>query len=224
MNKTILILSGAVLLTPALSAGTVYFDFTYTGAGVSASGRLQTSYVAPGEYLITGVSGQRNGAPITAFLYPTTGAPGSPVYISNGSSVDNLLFVPPVHGPFSNWNGSNNSPSGFVFQTRDGEFNPFTTNGLTYEYNLSAGGSSYGPLIQFSATQASPEPESLALIGSGLVALGWMLRRRSRSSSRGGSQDKFIDNEVRNISANRLQFVDRVMGLNNLGPGTFVIW
>ena len=117
--------------------------------------------VVPGEYLITGVSGQRDGSAITAFLYPTTGDPGSLIYISNGSSVDNLLFVPPLSGPFSNWAASDDTPSGFVFETKDGQFNPFTTNGNTYEYNLSVGGSANGIPIQFSVVEQTPEPEPL---------------------------------------------------------------
>ncbi len=178
MKRIVSVLAAAVWLVPAASAGSIYFQFTYSGPGVSASGILTTTPVAPGEYLITGVSGQRNGSPITAFLYPTTGAPGSLVYISNGSSIDNLLFEPQVNGPFSDWTGSNDSPSGFVFQTQDGQFNPFTTNGQTYEYNVTQDGSSDGIPIQFSAVETGPEPETLALIGSGLLGLGWRLRRR----------------------------------------------
>ena len=203
MKRSLLFLAAAVLPAPALFAGTVYFNFTYTGSGVSASGTLTTTLVVPGEYLITGVTGQRNGVPITSLLYPTTGIPGSPVYISNGSSIDNLLFVPPVHGTFSNWTGSNDSPSGFVFQTQNGvEYNPFTTNGLTYEYNLTAGGSGYGPQIQFSVTQSTPEPETLALIGSGLLGLGCLLRRRVRPARRASSWSGIMDSRVANSMMN----------------------
>jgi hypothetical protein len=155
--------------------------------------------VVPGEYLITGVSGQRDGSAITAFLYPTTGDPGSLIYISNGSSVDNLLFVPPLSGPFSNWAASDDTPSGFVFETKDGQFNPFTTNGNTYEYNLSVGGSANGIPIQFSVVEQTPEPEPLALIGTGLLGLGGRVRRRlatARSAGRTGSIIKY--SEVRN--------------------------
>ncbi len=63
---------------------------------------------------MTGVSGQWNGDPRTAFLYPATGAPGSLVHISHGSGVDNLLFEPRVNGPFSDWMESNDTPGGFV--------------------------------------------------------------------------------------------------------------
>jgi MYXO-CTERM domain-containing protein len=183
LRKPLLVLAATVFMAPAVLAGTVYFEFTYTGPGVSASGVLTTTPVVPGEYLITGVSGERNGDPITAFLYPTTGAPGSLVYISNGSSVDNLLFVPPLSGPFSDWTGSNDTPSGFVYQTADGEFNPYTTNGLTYEYNLTVGGSDDGIPIQFSAVEESSEPPSLPLIAAGLAALGGLLRRRRHGTA-----------------------------------------
>jgi hypothetical protein len=179
-------LTATVLLIPAARASTVYFDFTYAGAGVSASGVLATTRVVPGEYLIAAVSGQRNGSPITAFLYPTTSMPGSLVYISNNSSVDNLLFLPQLQGPFSNWTGSNDAPSGFVFETQDGEFNPFTTTGNTYEYNLSVGGTNDGIPIYFSAVAAAPEPAPLAPIGTGLLRLAWLLRRRPASNQSAG--------------------------------------
>lgn len=199
MKKTVLVLAAAVLSAAAAHAGTIYLDFAYSGPGVNASGILTTTPVVPGEYLISGITGQRNGVPITAFLYPTTGAPGSLVYISNGSSIDNLLFLPPLPGPFSNWNGSNNSPSGFVFETANGtEYNPFTTNGLTYEYNLTANGSSYGPQIQFSVTQATPEPETLALIGSGLLGLGWLARRRLGVAGRARAGARINDTDIEN--------------------------
>ncbi|MGO9240101.1 MAG: hypothetical protein ACLQBJ_04750 [Bryobacteraceae bacterium] len=54
---------------------------------------------------MTRVSGQWNGDPITVFLYPATGAPGSLVHISHGSSVGNLPFEPQVNGWFSDWRG-----------------------------------------------------------------------------------------------------------------------
>ncbi|MGD0577305.1 MAG: PEP-CTERM sorting domain-containing protein [Bryobacteraceae bacterium] len=198
MKKTVLVLAAAVLSAAAAHAGTIYLDFAYSGPGVNASGVLTATTVAPDEYLITGVTGQRNGTPITAFLYPTTGAPGSLVYISNGSSIDNLLFLPPLPGPFSNWNGTNDSPSGFVFQTKDGQFNPYTTNGVTYEYNLSVGGSGYGIPIQFSATPEAPEPATLALLGSGLLGLGRLARRRVGRAGRARAGVRINDTDVAN--------------------------
>lgn len=174
-------LTAESLAAPGAHAGAVYFAFTHTEPGVSARGILATTLVVPGEYPITGVSGQRNGSPITAFLYPTTEAQGDMVYISNGSGINNLLSPPPLHGPFSNWTGSSGTPSGFVFETEDGQVNPYTTDGNTYEYDLSVGGSGYGIPIHFSAVQEAPEPGPLALVGTGLLALGGLLLlRRSR--------------------------------------------
>ena len=66
---------------------------------------MTTTPVVPVEYLMTRVSGQWNGDPITVFLYPATGAPGSLVHISHGSSVGNLPFEPQVNGWFSDWRG-----------------------------------------------------------------------------------------------------------------------
>jgi len=180
--------AAAVSLTPAAEAGSVYFEFKYRGPGLSAGGTVTTMPVVPDEYLMTGVSGQRNVAPITAFLYPASGAPGSLVYISTGSSVDNLLFEAQVNRSFSAWMGSNDTHGRFVDQTADGGFNPFTTNGLTYEYNLTAGGSDDSIPMQFPATEETPGPASLALAGANLAGLARLLRRRcwrGRAPARG---------------------------------------
>jgi len=215
-------LTAAVLLGRTADTGAVYFEFTFTGPGVSASGILTTTAVVPGEYLITGASGQRNGSTITALLYPTTGIPGSLVHISNGSSVDSLLLLLPLQGPVSNWTGADNTPSGFVFENTDGEFNPFTTNGNTYEHKLSVGGA--GVPIHFSVTENS-ESGPLALIGTELVGLGWRLARRLATAGSGdwpGAINKYcqvnISLEIRRRPA------DRVIEPNNLSPGTLGFW
>jgi hypothetical protein len=214
----------AVLLGPTSHTGLVYFEFTYTGPGIGTSGILTTMPVVPGEYLIAGVSGQRNGSPITAFLYPTTSMPGSLVHISNGSSVDNLLLLPPLQGPFSDWTGSDDTPSGLVFENTDGEFNPFTTNGNTYEYNLSLGGSGAGIPIHFSVTE-NPEPGPLALIGTDLVGLGWRLGRSPATAGSGGWPGAINKYAEVNISLKiRRRRADRVIEPNNLSPGTLGFW
>jgi len=220
MKIIMLGLAAVLLLVPTAHAGAVYFEFTYTGPGVSASGILTTTPVVPGEYLITGVSGQRNGSPITAFLYPTTSMPGSPVHISNGSSVDNLLLLPPLPGPSSNWTGSDDTPSGFVFESTDGEFNPFTTNGNTYEYNLSLGGSGDGIPIHFTTT-GNPVSGPLALIGSGLLGICWLLRLRvalAHPGARSSSTIKYSD--VNEFAKDLRRPADRVIEPNNPSPGT----
>jgi hypothetical protein len=213
-------LTAAVLLGRTADTGAVYFEFTFTGPGVSASGILTTTAVVPGEYLITGVSGQRNGSPITAFLYPTTGMPGSLVYISHGSSVDNLLLLLPLQGPCSNWTGSDDTPSGLVFESTDEEFNPFTTNGNTYEYNLSAGGSGDGSPIHFSVTENS-EPGPLALIGTGLLGMDRLLRLRVAPAHPGTRSSSIIKySDVNEFAKGWRRPVDRVIEPNNPSPGT----
>ncbi len=213
-------LAAVVLLAPTAHAGAVYFEFTYTGPVVSASGTLTTTPVVSSEYLITGVSGQRNGSPITAFLYPTTGMPGSLVHISNGSSVDSLLLLPPLQGPVSNWMGADNTPSGLVFESTDGEFSPFTTNGNTYEYNLSMGGSGDGIPIHFSITE-NPEPGPLALIGTGLLGMDRLLRLRVAPAHPGAWASSIIKySDVNEFAKGWRRRADRVIEPNNPSPGT----
>jgi hypothetical protein len=61
----------------------VAFDFSYSGPGISASGILIATSEANGEYLVTGISGERNGQTIT-------GMAGAGTFASN----DNQIYYP----------------------------------------------------------------------------------------------------------------------------------
>ncbi len=171
---------------------------------------------------MTRVSGQRNGDPRTAFLYGATGAPGSLVYISNGSSVNNLLFEPQANRSFSAWTGANDMPGGFIYQTAGGEFNPFTNNGLTCEYKLTAGGSDDAIPMQSPATEETSGPASLALAGANLPGLARLLRRRCRRGRAPGSR-RIVMLKVEKSPKALARATDTVIELNSCGPGTFGI-
>ncbi|MGA3098465.1 MAG: hypothetical protein ABSF25_18585 [Bryobacteraceae bacterium] len=143
----------------ALSAGIASadeFTFSYSSvldSSVTASGIITANNDGGGVYTITGITGTRNGDPITFVQSPDPGA----------FAVDNNLIVPPNPAYLSS-TGS----SGFVISTVDGDFNPWYdyngsfggTTGLYYEYD---GGSVPGTEITFTATDV-PETSSILFL------------------------------------------------------------
>ena len=125
-----------------------------------------------GHYLITAITGQRNGVAIVGLQPAGTAIPGNA-----GFPVDNLI----------SGSGEQLTGNGFGFETADhAHSNPFFASFLTPVgdaefHTFDIAGSKFVELpVMFSARIASqvPEPSSLALVGNGLLALGWVLRRR----------------------------------------------
>lgn len=89
----ILLAIAALFCVPAMAKADL-FDFSYSGDGVTADGVLTATVTSPGAYLITGITGERNGAPITFF------EPGGPAaFYYEDSVIDNVLLVPSTRLP-----------------------------------------------------------------------------------------------------------------------------
>jgi hypothetical protein len=166
----------AVTLTTFPAAASILWTWDYSAAGINASGTL-TTVDAPdmsGGYLITGISGSRNGTDITGLQPAGTAIPGNEPF-----AVDDLVFLGP--GPQLTGNG-------FGFSLADGNFaNPFyadflPTPGYLEFFSEPPTESSELP-VEFSATPvAAPEPASYVLVFGGLAAMVFQASMRRRPS------------------------------------------
>ncbi len=161
----------------ALTIGTVQsnasklWKWDYSGSEIIASGTFTTldKPDANGGYLITAISGTRNGIKITALQPPGTSIPGNEPYL-----VDDLVFAGP---------GPQLTSGGFGFATAQAYYsNPFYAGFLPHPGYLeffSMPGIGHTELsVQFSATPV-PEPASVALLFGALAFLIPLLARRS---------------------------------------------
>src|SRR4051794_17013559 len=77
------------LIATAAPASTLW-NWTYTAAEITASGTFSTAEIPDptGGYLITGITGTRNGMPIVGLQPTGTAIPGNEPF-----DVDNLVFL-----------------------------------------------------------------------------------------------------------------------------------
>jgi hypothetical protein len=143
----------------------VLFNFTESGAGISASGVLTTTNNGGGNYTINGITGTLNGNAITLL------APNA--YQGN----DNLLFVPASPGllDFAGFSYVSNAVDYNVFYSPTGSF-----CGSPGCYGSSIVAAGPDTPIQFSVS-AVPEPSTWAMMILGFAGVGFMAyRRKSR--------------------------------------------
>jgi hypothetical protein len=143
--------------TQSMFADSASFDFSFSGTGISASGVFTATLMSGNEFVVTSISGMQNGSSMTLL------APGA--FAQNNNDI------------FSS------SP----FLTLGGL--AFTSNGAMYNVYFNPGTASYfvcasvpcpngaGTPVTFSLA-AVPEPGTLMLLGSGVLGLAGMARRK----------------------------------------------
>jgi hypothetical protein len=172
------LMSIAALTTTTTPAIALSWDWSYSGAGITARGTFTTVDTPDGSgfYLVTGISGMRNGEIIIGLQPTGTSIPGNEPFL-----VDNLvsLETPQL------------TKNGFGYAVANGTFsNPFFADFLQppdYLEFFSAPPFTPGVIgpedselpIRFSATLAPiPEPATWALLLAGLGMLGLIARCR----------------------------------------------
>ena len=164
-SKAVVLFCLLLLPTSALADSFKFTYYSLSQPGVSATGIITAMPTGNfDEYLITGIIGERNNAPIVSFA---AGGP-NPFYYKDTYD-DNLLYMP--SGALS-YTGN----SGFVFGTADGEFNIWlNTDRKYYEYMLGGGEGNPGIQISFNVSDppsnSIPEPAAPLLLGLGLAGL-----------------------------------------------------
>ena len=176
MKKTIILLY--VILAGAMiaSAGpTTNFNFSYSGENITASGTLFTNPLGGGQYLVTGITGHYNTDMITG-LEPCTSGVCNKLFLHDSGwqfSYDNLGFATDPHLDLY----------GLLFDvTNVGYVNLYYDgNGYrnTVENEDGLGGYVDTPVTaSFSST---PEPSTLLMLGSGIIGVGGLIRRKLKA-------------------------------------------
>jgi hypothetical protein len=161
----------AALPSTAAFADSTSFDFSFSNADYSGSGVLTSdSTSTAGVYKIVGVTGDVVIGKTTDAISGLLAAGSFPA----GGPNDNLIYFPGLPAPFGAFDAS-----GVSFELADnaGKLNLFLSDGEVLKLT---GGRQDEQAGAITVTEASPVPEpgSLALLGTGVLGLAGVIRRR----------------------------------------------
>lgn len=162
------VMAGAMFASTIPAQATLLWDWSYSGAGISAAGTFTTDNDADslGFYQIIDISGSRDGTAITGLQTTGTAIPGNAPY-----AVDNLVSL----------TGPQLTVNGFGFALADGDFaNPFNDGTGYFEYLSSppyVDGAGVELPVSFAAS-IIPEPDAISVML--VAALGVFATRRKR--------------------------------------------
>lgn len=194
LTKWLLPLALGVL--SALPAQAAQFKLTYAGAGINFDGVLTTGPLGvnpnfagvptPDTYLVTGVTGTRNGVPITDVV--PLGSPDALAWEAAGGSFDNLVYQ---SGPFVDLGGFLYKADGILYNLFYVTATDFPGSSLplpSYSEFALINGAFVPPLSipdglgNFVAITATAIPEPVSLLGAVVgLGIGAAFKRRVRS-------------------------------------------
>ncbi|MBP5976691.1 PEP-CTERM sorting domain-containing protein [Brasilonema sp. CT11] len=166
------------------SACALNWNWNYSGTGIAASGTFTTNNTPNdlGFYLITGITGTRNGETITGLQVAGTPIPGNePFKVDNLISLNNQQLTGDGFG-YSTSRGNYSSPFFASFLPTPGYLEVFSAPPLIPGFENFGSEDSELP-ISFSATIITvPEPTSiLSLLALGTLGVGSVLKRKKPS-------------------------------------------
>ena len=132
-----------------------------TGALASGSLQMGGTFAAGGSFIMNGNGS--NGIPNGAIFTGTFSAPVSWTLVTLPNGTHNYTLVGVVSGSF---------PSGFQ------------TNGVTVQLTINTGKGFFNGSTQISSGDTNivvPEPGTLSLLGTGLISLGGVIRRKLKA-------------------------------------------
>jgi hypothetical protein len=166
------------------AAATLNWDWNYTGAGIAANGTFITDDTPNGlgYYLITGITGTRNGVTITGLQPAGTPIPGNePFAVDNLISLNSQQLTGDGFG-YATADGSFASPFYASFLTPPGYLEVFSTPPIVLGFQNLPPGSELP--VSFSA-QIANVPEPLTFIGSWIgISAGLSMRKKLKRADK----------------------------------------
>lgn len=159
LRKIIILLS--VMLAVAFGASADTFNFAYSGAGVSANGVITAVPQGGSQFLATDITGFYNGDAITGII--PCAPPGS-VCTNYGFAYNNLFDTNEPHFDIY----------GLLYSTAGGDIVNLYFDGTQY-ISWDASG---GTVITEGRLTATPEPSTLLMLGSGMIGVAGVVRRK----------------------------------------------